>query len=203
MITENQNYQPSFRKPSQLVVKKNSEKQESTLLEILISEYGISKRQVEEILKKYEYQYIIQKIKLVKNRKNIKNTGAYLISALHKDYQENEAKKKQVKKIPLENTSVRESKAASEIIPLKNKYMSYKLKAYTGFIEQQADKVQKKIHKKFIEYLKPKSQIYKTYQKKKLTSPFVITEFLIFLENHFSEIIGEYLTFDDYLTSEM
>lgn len=203
-IAENDSYQPSFRKPRQLatVTMMNSLQEKSSLLEILISEYNLSERQAQEVIKAYEYVYILQKMKLVKTKKNIKHIGAYLISALQKDYREGESKVQKIANTSLDNTSVRQAKAASEITPLKNKYMSYKLKKYMSFIEQQADSIQIKIHDTFAQFLKPKSQIYKTYQKKNLTSPFVITEFLVFLESQFSEIIGDYMTFDDYLTSE-
>lgn len=204
IIAENDSYQPSFRKPRQLDAGTiaDSPQKESSLLEILVSEFSLSERQAQDVIKAYEYQYILQKMKLVKSKKNIKHMGAYLISALQKDYRESEIKIQKVISAHIENTSVREAKAASEITSLKNKYMSYKLKKYMGFIEQQADNIQTKIHDTFAQFLKPKSQIYKTYQKKNLSSPFVITEFLVFLENHFSEIIGDHLTFDDYLTSE-
>ncbi len=201
-IAENESYQPSFRKPRQLTASVSSPQKASSLLDNLVNEYGISVRQAEGIIKKYEYEYILEKMKLIRTKKNIKHIGAYLVSALKKDYREDSTKIKQMTKVIVEKTSVREAKAASEITPLKNKYMSYKLKTYMGFIEQQAENIQSKIHDKFVQYLKPKSQIYKTYQKKKLTSPFVIIEFLMFIENHYSEIIGNYLTFDDYLTSE-
>lgn len=203
-ISENESYQPSFRKPRQFVTTRivDFQQKQSSLLEILIAEYLLSERQAQEIIKAYEYQYILQKMKLVKTKKNIKHIGAYLISALQKDYRENENKMQKVINAPVENSSVREAKAASEITPLKNKYMTYKLKTYMGFIEQQAENIQAKIHESFAQFLKPKSQIYKTYQKKKLSSPFVMTEFLMFLESHFSEVIGDYMNFDDYLTSE-
>lgn len=201
-VVENENYQPSFRKPRQVITSVYSAQKESSLLDILAREYYISERQANGIIKKYEYQYIIDKMRLIRTKKNVKHLGAYLISALKKDYVEKNATAKKNATTNFEKTSVREAKAASEITPLKNKYMFYKLNMYKNFIEQQSDSIQTVIYEKFIQYLKPKSQIYKTYQKKKLTSPFVIIEFLMFLENHFSEIIGNYLTFDDYLTSE-
>lgn len=201
IISENDGYQPSFRKPRQVVIDSSPQK-ESSLLENLVSEFGLSERQAQEIIKAFDYHYILQKINLVKSKKNIKHSGAYLVSALQKDYRDNENKVPKVVTLPMENSSVREAKAASEIAPLKNKYILYKLKKYKGFIEQQADTIQSKIQDAFVQFLKPNAQLYKTYQRKNLSSPFVITEFIAFLETHFSEIIGEYMTFDDYLTSE-
>jgi len=204
IISENEGYQPSFRKPNKLLADiKYSQQQVSSLLEVLSAEYSLSERQAKQIMKEYDEEYILQKIKLIKNKENIRHLGAYLLSALKNDYKKSTKEKIITTRMTVsESSSIREAKAASEIVSLKNKYMMYKLQVFLGFIEKQGESIQKKIHESFVQYLKPKAQILRTYQKKKLTSPFVITEFFLFLETHFSEIISEYMMFDDYITSE-
>jgi plasmid replication initiation protein len=198
LISENQSYQPSFRKTPRVEIAVPAH-QQSILMEKLISEYYLSEKQANEIIDTYENEYILQKINLIKAKKNINHLGAYLISALKKDYKDNG--KKNTRKIT-ENSYLREAKQASEIKPLKNRYMSYKLKNYINFVEQQGNNIKSEIYDMFEKYLKPNIEIYRLYKKKGLISSFVMTEFMIFIDKNFNKIIGNYLSFDDYITSE-
>lgn len=200
LLSDNKNYLPTFKKISRVDNTIDMQKLQSTLLEILISEFSLSKKQADEIVSAYDCEYIKEKICLVKAKKNINHLGAYLISALKKDYKKKQGKEGQPK-IP-ENTYQREAKEASEIQSLRNKYMSYKLGIYTEFIRQQTESIQSIITKGFEQFLKPKIAIFKFYKKKGLTSPFVMIEFMSFIENNFPQVIGDYLTFDDYIISE-
>lgn len=197
ILSENENYNPTFKKITKLNVLPSSLPQQSILLELLMSDFNLSHKQSHELLIKYDYDYLKEKMALVKTKKNVEHIGAYLISALKKDY-----KKKIVAIIPVENSYQREAKKASEIQSLKNKYLHYKVKIYNQFMEQQTKKKQKLITEKFELYLKPKTETFRFYKKKGFISPFVMTEFMVFIENHFPDIIGPYLTFDDYITGE-
>lgn len=202
LIFENEGYKPAFRKTNRMDAPAPTMQQKSWLTEVLISEYNLSDKQTNEIMAEYEHEYITQKINLVSAKRNIKHRGAYLISALKKDYKEREAKAPKIENKVTENSYLREAKQASEVAPLKNKYMTYKSKTYMGFVDHQAKKIQISIHKKFEQYLKPKIEIFKFYKKKGLSSPFVMMEFMTFIEEQFPHIIGEYLTFDDFITGE-
>lgn len=200
LLTENENYRPSFKKLNRVDNAMGVQKCHSMLLEILIAEFSLSKKQADEIVSAYDYEYVKEKINLVKTKKNINHLGAYLISALKKDYKKKQEQESLAK--VAENTYQREAKEASEIQSLRNKYMSYKLKMYADFIHQQTENMQTIISDGFEQYLKPKIEIFKLYKKKGLISPFVMTEFMGFIENNFPQIMGDYLTFDDYITSE-
>jgi len=196
ILSENKNYQPTFRKirreqQSVIALPKNA-----SLKEILLTDLHLSELQVSSIIKKYPSEYILEKIQVVKNQSNVTHTGAYFISALNKNF-----KIKKTNTLP-DNASLREAKAAFEIQPLKNKYLAYKIKAYQGFIQKQADSLQAVIKQKFEFFLQKKKEIFRAYKKTGLASPFVMSDFFAFIDKYFPHILGEYLSFDDYLTSD-
>ena len=107
----------------------------------------------------------MEKINLVKSKKNIDHRGAYLLSALKKDYKANVNKPPKTQSRAVESSYLREEKQASEILSLKNKYMSYKLKTYTDFMQQQAENIQTVIREKFEQFLKPNEAVFRLYKK--------------------------------------
>jgi plasmid replication initiation protein len=204
LISENENYQPTFRKKPR-VDTTTSTSQQLSLMDVLLSEYNLSGKQANEIISGYSQEYIIQKINLVKAKKNIDHPGAYLIAALKNDYKEKESKVGKMASRAarsVETSYLREARQASEITPLKNKYMTYKLKIYTEFIQQQAEHIQNTIKEKFEQLLKPNTEVLRFYKKSGLASPFVMADFIGFIDKYFPHLVGEYLSFEDYITSE-
>ena len=167
-----------------------------------MSEFDLSQKQATDVTAEYDAQYILEKIKLVKTKKKVNHPGAYLLSALKMDYKEGEGKSKKPQLKVVENTYQREAKAASEIGPLRNKYMSYKLKIYTDYIGQQAENIQAAIRDGFEGFLKPNIEVFKLYKKSGLVSPFVMADFMTFVDKQFPKVVGDYMDFDDYITSE-
>jgi plasmid replication initiation protein len=200
LISENEKYKPAFRK-LHTDKKESASHKLSALIEVLVSEYQLSEKQAREISSKYEYEYIIQKINLVKTKKNIDHPGAYLISALKEDYREGAAKVRK-RANEAENSYLREEKKAHEILSLKNKYMSYKFREYTRFIQQKAENIQRDLKEKFEAFLIPNAEIFRLYKKSGLLSPFVMANYIGFIDKHFSHLIGDYMSFDDYISSE-
>lgn len=200
LLADNDNYKPTFKKIARLDSPLTVVKHQSILSEILLNDFGFTEKQIAELLCTYDEQYIQEKIELVKSKKNIDHYGAYLISALKKDYRKKPENRTESKKD--KSTYQRESKEAHEILPLKNKYMTYKLKTFNQFIQAQSEKIQQLIQNQFEQHLIPKIEIFKFYKKKGLSSPFVMSEFLSFIEKTFPQVIGTYLTFDDYITAE-
>ena len=201
-LSENKSYQPSFKKVRRMDVVSSAPEQQSALTEMLVADFRLSEKQAGEVISGYVYEYIIEKIHLIKSKKNIDHPGAYLLSALKKDYKKGEKLVPKVENRVVENSYLREAKEASEILTLKNKYTSYKLKIYTDFIQQQAENLQIVIREKFEQFLMPNTAVLRMYRKSGLSSPFVSSDFMGFVEQHFPHIIGEYLSFDDYITSE-
>ena len=126
----------------------------------------------------------------------------YLLAALKQDYQLNQKKPAKISPKPTETPYLRETKEAIEIVPLRNKYMSYKLKMYIKFIQQQAESIQVTIKETFEHHLKPNVEVFRFYKRSGLTSPFVMTSFFAFIDKQFPHVLGNYLNFDDYITSE-
>ena len=201
-LSENESYRPSFKKVPRIDVLLSDLQQQSSLAETLVSDFNLSEKQAGEIIAGYAYEYILEKINLIKTKKNVEHLGAYLLSALKKDYKKGESRAPKVQSRVAENSYLREAKEASEILSLKNKYMSYKIKAYTSFLQQQAENIQTTIRKKFEQFLTSNSEVLRMYNKSGFTSPFVIVDFVGFIDKHFPHIIGAYLSFDDYITSE-
>lgn len=201
-LSENENYKPSFKKTHRIDVEPSVLQQRSTLIEILVSDFKLSKKQASEVTSEYAYDYVVEKINIVKNKKNIDHPGAYFISAIKNDYKEREGKSPKTQSRAVENSYLREAKEASEILPLKNKYMTYKLNAYIDFIQQQAENIQAAIREKFEQLIKPNAEVFRFYKKTGLLSPFVMADFMRFMDKNFPHIIGDYLSFDDYISSE-
>ena len=202
LLAENENYEPSFKRVPRVMSDKVNPEQQSTLIEALVSNFELSEKQASDVMSQYDAQYIFEKVKLVKSKKKVNHPGAYLLSALKMDYKAESSKPQKTQLKIVENTYQREAKAAFEIAPLRNKYMSYKMKAYSDFIEQQAENIQAAIWDGFEKFLKTKSEIFRLYRKSRLTSPFVMTDFIGFIDKHYPDLIGDYMDFDDYLTSE-
>jgi hypothetical protein len=199
-LSENPNYLPTFKKPQRV---EQIPQQQSILLELLVSEFKLSQKQAKVIVAGYSYAYIVEKMTLVKSKKNIAHMGAYLLAALKEDYKKQEIKV--IAPIPIppnEDPCRREAKAASEIISLKHKYLSYKTKVYTQFVKQHSETIQQAVQEKFEQCLRAKTEIMRLYKKAGFNSPFVMTDFIAFLEAEFAHVIGEYLSFDDYISSE-
>lgn len=201
-INENENYKPSFKKMPRLNIDASEPQQLSVLSETMVSEFGLSKKQANEVMAAYAHDYVLEKVNLVKTKRNVDHPGAYLLAALKKDYKLSQKKSVKVQNKATETSYLREAKEASQITPLRNKYMLYKLKVYTDFVRQQAESIQTSIKEKFEHYLTPNAEVFRFYKKSGLKSPFVMSNFLTFIDNNFSHIIGDYLSFDDYITSE-
>lgn len=197
LLSENENYKPVFKRTK--IIEAAPVQNQAIIAEVLVSEFHLSKTQLDYVLMKYPEDVILEKINLVKGKKKVEHPGAYFLSALKNDYKK---KAEPIVEKKVENIYLRETKKASDIVPLKNKYMSYRVNEYLKFIKKQTEMIQKEIHEKFEHELMPKIEIFKFYKKKGLASPFVMSEFIGFIEKHFSHVIGEYLSFDDYITSE-
>jgi plasmid replication initiation protein len=200
LLADNKNYQPTFRKPPHIGIVSST--QEATLIKMIVSEFDISEAQARGIIARYSKEYILEKINFVKTKKHLDHPGAYLLSALKLDYKPKKSTSPVVNTVTMDNSYLREAKEASEILPLKNKYMSYKLQKYLSFIQQQAINIQTTITSEFEQFLKPNSEVFRFYKKSGYTSPFVMANFLGFIEKHFSDVLGDFMSFDDFITSE-
>lgn len=203
LLRENENYQPSFKKIKRVTLDDGQTKNQANIIEILVTEFQLSKKQANDLICSYPENDLIQKIKLVRKKKKIDHLGAYLLSALKYNYQE----KKEVLPIPikkeLETSYLREAKAASEIVFLKNRYMAYKWQCYNQFVKQQEQKIKEEVGRAFSHFLlNNRKEVYRLYNKNAYSSPFVMAEYIAFLDQYYPNLLGDYLSFDDFITSE-
>lgn len=203
LVNENENYSPSFKRMLDTDASETSPAISASLVEMLVSEFMLSKKQALDIVSSYQSDYVAEKIKLVQKKSKVSHPGAYLLSALKEDYQVAAAPAKRVKAQPSENSYLREMKKASEIMPLKNKYMSYKLQTYLAYIQEQAEAIQHKIKEKFERFIAPRAEVVKFYKKSGYKSPFVMSEFILFVDQEYPHVVKECMSFDDYLTAEV
>ena len=102
-----------IKRPKDIAIETTSNKlAEKQLPDVLKDYYGFSAKQISDILKQYDEQYITEKIKLVESSSSfiagkIKNLGKYLLSAINDDYQpiksSTQKMKGEDKKIPRNN----------------------------------------------------------------------------------------------------
>jgi plasmid replication initiation protein len=203
LISENENYKPTFKRVAKLTDHNVSpELNQSSLLEILASEFGIQEKQAKELLLNYIPSYIAEKISLVKKSKKAENPAAYLISALKNDYQENKktsGEKKENRGI--ESTYLRETSEASQVRSLKRKYTKYKFDQYIKYFSEK--NILDIVKNKFIADVLSKNQIIgELYKKKDIYSPPAMIEFIDYANQHYSNHNISFLDFEEYLTEE-
>ena len=200
-IKENENYQPSFKKLIRPNINLTKLEHQTTFIDVLTSQFSFTPKQAREIIEKYGPVYLLEKINLIKSKKRVEHPGAYLIAALHKDYKPNRS---QPSELPSKSpyTYQREAKNANEIASLRNKYMAYKFKSYRKYVEQQNDETQRNIQALFECHLKQNKEVFRFYKKSKFTSPFVMGDFMSFIDKNFPNIIRDYLNFEDFITEE-
>jgi plasmid replication initiation protein len=194
IIDENENYKPSFKR-----ITKSSEHDpipetsESSLLEILSSQFNIYGKQAKSILSKYELSYVVDKIELVKKSKKAENPGAYLISALKFDYNSNKSKdaKSSHSQRNGKESSIRETCEASEIQYLKSKYLNYQFDFYITHLSNL--KLLDKVKSNFVE----NNKINKNH------SFLEKEEFIKYINVVMPELSLSILAFDDFLASEV
>jgi len=199
-ICENSNYQPSFKRTIKSTVTENeSHGSDSTMLDILISEFNIKKDQAMKIINTHKTEYITEKMGIVRTSKNVDTPGAYLISALNNDYKKNIKSSLPVSTV--QTTYLRETDEASEIRSLKKKYLSYKFQAYVSFLENKS--ILENTKKEFISLVFTNNPVMGAlYKRKGLDSQFAMKEFIDYVDNKFESERIKIMSFDEYITEE-
>jgi hypothetical protein len=195
-ITENSTYQPSFKRLAPTVEQSLTNLQDkSILLEILFEEFQLKEKKAKEIIQHYELKYINEKIDLVRTGKNIQNPGAYLIAALKNDYKKMQNMSKIKKPEP---TYIRETREASQIRSLKKKYIEFKFRIYSEFLEKNAKL--EEVKKEFLHFIQVTNPVMGAlYKRKELQSLTAMTEFIEYVDQKYTINSP---SFDAFLTEE-
>lgn len=207
-IAENENYKPAFKRIEKMTQQPSTEEQriklthQATANEVLINEFGLSAAQTQEVTRCYTPEYIFDKIKWVKQQKHIKNLSAYLIAALKHDYKAETKKASLSVSPPVETPFLRELKEASQISSLRKKYMEYKFEHYRKSLVEQPEVVQAEVQMEFLAILNKNPHVLTLYKRHKFKSPFVMAEFIKFIDLHYQSLMETTVSFDEFITSE-
>lgn len=163
----------------------------SSISELLRNNYGLSQKQIAEIIKNYEESYILEKIELVENSNSykkgmIKNLGKYLLCALEDNYQQQKSAPKSLPKTKDKDISGYEKYLREEIL---------------NIFADASEKVQKDLLMKFEGYIK-NTAFNSLYNNEQLKNVLVQDQFIKFIMNHDNEIKGAILPINKWLSEK-
>lgn len=185
---------------------------DNTLTEKLISEFGISKKIVTEIGKNYSNDFILEKIKIIENSKSykegqIQDLGAYLLSALKKDYQEpktsSEAINQKLKKI--RNAVVETEVQRKKEDELKRKYSIYKRENFFAHFNTLSEKIMTSLVNDWLHRLSQQcnynsKRIKRLFKETQFEHVQVAVAFMAYVKNTHLEYFPEELSYETFLS---
>jgi len=179
----------SINKSNKKLNETKKELEESTISELLKNNYGLSQKQIAEILKNYEEAYIVEKIELIESSNSykkgvIKNLGKYLLCALEDNYQQQKSAPKNLPKSKDKDISGYEKYLRKEILNTFN---------------DTNKKVQEDLLMKFERYIK-NTAFNSLYNNEKLKNVLVQDQFIKFILNHDNEIKNALMPINEWLT---
>ncbi len=169
-------------------INRNKKSQEIlTLFELLRKNYGLSEKQITDLVENYQKSYILEKIKLVEESNSyksgkIKNLGKYLLCAISDNYQP--------------------QKSQPEIPPKSNKhdvteYEKYLRKKLFSIFHDMNEIIQEELLKKFESYIKTTAFI-SLYKNDKLKNVLVQDQFMKFIMSYDNEVKKEVWSFNQW-----
>ncbi len=178
----------SINKSNKKLNETKKELEESTISELLKNNYGLSQKQIAEIVKNYEEAYIIEKIELIESSNSykkgmIKNLGKYLLCALEENYQQQKSAPKDLPKSKEKDISGYEKYLREEILKTFN---------------DANKKAQEDLLMKFENYIK-NTAFNSLYNNEKLKNVLVQDQFIKFIMNHDNEIKKSMLPLNKWL----
>lgn len=164
----------------------------SSISTLLKNNYGLSQKQITEIIKKYEESYILEKIELVENSNSykkgvIKNLGKYLLCALEDNYQQQKSAPKTLQKPKDKDISAYEKYLREEIFNI-----------FKGL----RTKVQEELMIKFECFIK-NSAFNQLYKKEQLKNVLVQDQFIKFIMSHDNELKKAVLPLNKWLSENL
>lgn len=211
--------EPCLRKQNRQVVAiqfliKKSAQQYSIELEqppielsaLLKEKFGLSKKQITDMLSAYSEEYIQQKISLIETSQSyvngkIKNLAKYLISAITDDYQ---ATKSNAPKEKVNLESYFDHKKQKEIDQTNTeKYRRYQNKQIVENFGKIAKNEQNKLLSEFEKFLGVKSIYANIYHREGLANPLIQDQLCNFIKQKQHKLLEKIMSYDDYLNAEV
>lgn len=173
--------------------------------------FFISEKDIATILDKYEANYIEEKINYVVssrpfNNGTIDNVGAYLVSALAKDYKLRTSSKEiiaQIKRNAL-IAQQQQDEIEKESCDRNNKYNKYVRNAILKIVVQLNNETKNQFKTAFEEFLLKADPIaYRFYQKKAFASGFVYRYVEQYIKENYSSYLGDIISYDDFVETHL
>ncbi|MCW5590082.1 MAG: replication initiation protein [Legionellales bacterium] len=172
---------------------------------LLKDTFGFSQQMIEETTKKYESQYIKEKIEIIMQSESfiagkIRGLAGYLIEALKKDYKLSKSSKAVVEekrrlREAMEQEKLRKEKSREE------RYNRYTTKKIDTFIANLDEQEKRKLDDDFATYIKKQNTIFQGwYRKHGLEHPATNASFKHFVKETRKERLGELLSLEDFIT---
>lgn len=172
------------------------------IINILTNDFNLSPQAISEIFEKYEADYILEKVKLIKSSVNfrlgkIRGLAGYLIDALKKDYKASR-KSKELNVIKAQKTEVQVKSEAKEqeLLRLYNQYIKSVIDNYFSSLHIAEQQI-------LIEQFRTKLQnenslFYGWFKKDGLAHPGIRSLFHAFLQNQEIHLFENNMTFEEF-----
>lgn len=182
----------SINKSNKKINEDKNPLKQSTISELLRNNYGLSQKQITEIVKNYEEAYIVEKIELIESSNSykkgmIKNLGKYLLCALEDNYQQQKTAPKNLPRSKDKDISGYEKYLREEILNTFN---------------DANKKAQEDLLMKFESYIK-NTAFNSLYNNEKLKNVLVQDQFIKFIINHDNEIKKAVLPLNKWLSENI
>lgn len=194
------------------------EKAQPELIEVLQQQFGLSKRQIADVVTQYSEEYIRDKISLIEASASfqggkINNLAKYLLTALKEDYQAPKAGKDVV--VERDKRSAKKSKNATNVVDfsdpeskavreLENEYARYQQKELIAIIKRMDESDLANIRADFEKYLAKQSRgIYNNlYIRDGLNHPLIQDQLVAFVRRNKPDIVAMVVSYDDWIIEE-
>ena len=176
---------------------------EADLINILVNEFGVTYKNAKNIFNQYEYNYIREKVNMIKNSNSfrsgkIENPAAYLYKGLKDDFKDVKqdlalAKEQHKKKEEFANENKKKKEA------MQNDYNKYVTEEITNYISTLAEGEHKDLMDGFEVALKKEFfLIYNWFKKKGLNHPAVRSLFNKYVKERKTNQLSNLLNFEEF-----
>lgn len=193
-----------------LQLQDDGEKTEESFVTKLKQTFGMSQKQITEVMEKYDEHYVLEKILLVESSSSylqgtIENLAKYLLSALENDYQVPKTSKKIIKEIKINSyiSEQEERKRIAQKEELDKKYDDYRRqKIINNFYSFNDENAQNSILEKFLKRIEINRWLRGNYFKTGLDHPAISVEFCLFLKESNSNLFDGIMSKEQFSNGE-
>ena len=173
---------------------------ERTVIDRLRDDYGLSAKQLESVISKYDEAYLLEKMVIIEasysyQNGKIKHLGKYLEKALLEDYQPPKSSKENLEKLRIERG--KEIKVRGLYEKNMQRYRAYQTKELPDIYKSLSEKAKKTVEKDFDKHISS-TLYYSAFVKEGLENPLVRDRFADFVRTIHSELLASLLSFEEF-----